>query len=446
MKSEKPKVIHEVLGTPLIQLAAGAAASAGADRIVAIVGHKSDIVTAALPAGVESVYQSDRTGTAKAVATAHQALADETGYLLVMYGDMPLLRPETLRQLCDVCHGKAMAVLTATVENPSGYGRILRDHDGAIIDIVEDKDAASEVLAIHEINTGIYCFALDGLFDRLGRIGNDNAQKEYYLTDMVKVCRAEGAEVTTLQLTDPAEGGGVNSRAQLAEANAVLQRRVNERWMNEGVTIVAPDLVWISPDCEIAPDTEILPMTTIAAKSHIASGAVIGPSTRIYGSTVGAGSVIEESVVRDSTVGENCTVGPRAYLRPGTVLCDGAKVGTSVEIKKSVIGPGSKVPHLSYIGDAELGGRVNVGAGSITCNYDGAAKHATVIGDDVFLGSNTMLVAPVTLGDGAVTGAGSTITDDVPADALALGRALQVNKEGWAKRKRKAHQEGIKNE
>ncbi|MDR1413305.1 MAG: bifunctional UDP-N-acetylglucosamine diphosphorylase/glucosamine-1-phosphate N-acetyltransferase GlmU [Actinomycetes bacterium] len=431
MKSAKPKVIHEVLGTPLIRLVVQSVIAAGCQRVLTIVGHEAQTVIEALPIGVQSVFQHDRTGTAKAVLTAREALKGEDGYLLVAYGDMPLLRPETLRLLVDVCKDKAMAVLTASVDNPSGYGRIERDALGAIVGIIEDKDATSEQLGIHEINTGIYCFALDGLWERLQRIGNDNAQSEYYLTDMVEVCRAEGAEVASLQLNDPTEAHGVNSRVQLAEVAALLQQRVNARWMAEGVTMLAPDLVWVSPDSELGSDVVIHPMTFVTQKSVVGDGVQLGPSTRLVNSTVGAGSVIEESKVVDSIIGKNCDVGPRSYLRPGTVLADHAKVGASVEIKKSVIGAGSKVPHLSYLGDTTVGPDVNVGAGTITCNYDGEHKYPTEIGAGAFIGSDTMLVAPVRVGAGATIGAGSVITDDVPDRALGLGRARQVNKEGW---------------
>jgi len=325
-----------------------------------------------------------------------------------------------------------MAVLTARVENPSGYGRVVRDYTGAIVGIVEDKDASPSELGIREVNTGIYCFALDGLFERLARIGCDNAQGEYYLTDMVKVCCAEeGVRVTSLQLTDPEEAHGVNSRSQLAAAGLILQRRINEHWMDEGVSIVAPDMTWISPDCELENDIEILPNTLLAGGTRVARGSRIGPNTQLYGVQVGAECVVEDSIAYDSVMGKRCVIGPWSYLRPGVVLADEVKVGASVEVKKSTVGRGSKVPHLSYVGDTTIGEGVNVGAGTITCNYDGYKKSPTVIEDRVFIGSDTMLVAPVTLGADAITAAGSVITEDVPADALALGRARQTNKEGW---------------
>ncbi|MCL2679875.1 MAG: bifunctional UDP-N-acetylglucosamine diphosphorylase/glucosamine-1-phosphate N-acetyltransferase GlmU [Coriobacteriia bacterium] len=436
MNSDKPKVVHEILDTPLIQLVIGAAKNAGCERILTVVGHKEEQVRAVLPPAVECVHQPERKGTADAVTVAADALADSTGYLLVMCGDMPLLRPETLRQLVAVCLDRCMAVLTAQVENPSGYGRIVRDETGSIAAIVEDKDATAEELSIKEVNTGIYCFALDGLFDRLAKINNDNAQGEYYLTDMVEVCRREGETVIGLQLTEAEEAHGVNSRVQLAQAGSILRDRINEKLMETGVNIIAPELTWISPDCVIEHDVDILPNTIVAQGTSIKSGSVIGPNSRIYGAAIGADCRVEESVVLQSSMGDRCYVGPYSYIRPEVTLGDEVRVGPSVEMKKSTVGNRSKIPHLSYIGDATLGEGVNVGAGTVTCNYDGVKKSPTVIGDGAFIGSDTMLVAPVTIGKNSITAAGSTIGQDVPDDSLALGRARQVNKDGWVKENR----------
>jgi len=436
MKSDKPKVVHKVLDIPMIQLVATAAKEAGCARILTIVGYKKEQVSAVLPKAVECVHQPEQKGTANAVVVAADALKGSDGYLLVMCGDMPLLRPETLRQLIDVCRDRSMAVLTAQVENPSGYGRIVRDETGSIAAIVEDKDASSAELMINEVNTGIYCFALKGLFERLEKIDNDNAQGEYYLTDMVKVCRGEGEDVIGLQLTEAEEAHGVNSRAQLAQAGALLQKRVNERLMEKGVSIVAPEMTWISPDCEIDHDVEILPNTIIACGTRIKTGSVIGPNSRLYAANVGANCTVEESVVRESCMGDACEIGPYAYIRPEVKLGDGVKIGTSVEVKKSTIDDGSKIPHLSYIGDATLGKKVNIGAGTITCNYDGMKKSQTVIDDGAFIGSDTMLVAPLNIGKNSITAAGSAIGEDVPDDSLALGRARQVNKDGWVRQNR----------
>ena len=436
MKSEKPKVVHKVLDTPMIDLVIGVAHRAGCDRIITIVGHKEDQVRAVLPEGVECVLQPEQKGTADAVAVAKEALKDSEGYLLVMCGDMPLLRSETLRQLIAVCNDRSMSMLTALVENPSGYGRIVRDEMGSIAAIVEDKDANSAELMIKEINAGIYCFALNGLFERLAKINSDNAQGEYYLTDMVKVCREEGQAVIGVQLSEVEEGHGVNSRAQLAQAGQYLQKRTNERWMAKGVSIVSPETTWISPDCILDADVEILPNTIISKGTVIKTGSVIGPNTRIYGSQIGADCIIDESVVYDSKMGDRCVVGPYSYIRPEVEMADDVKIGTSVEVKKSQIAQGSKIPHLSYIGDATIAENVNIGAGTITCNYDGVKKSQTVIEEGAFIGSDTMLVAPVSIGKNSITAAGSTIVAAVPDDSLAIGRSQQVNKEGWVSKNR----------
>ncbi|MCL2438366.1 MAG: bifunctional UDP-N-acetylglucosamine diphosphorylase/glucosamine-1-phosphate N-acetyltransferase GlmU [Coriobacteriia bacterium] len=436
MKSDKPKVVHKVLDVPMIQLVITAAEEAGCERILTIVGHKQEQVRAVVPDTVECVHQPDQKGTADAVVVAADALKGSTGYLLVMCGDMPLLRPETLRQLIDVCRNRSMAVLTAQVDNPSGYGRIVRDETGSIAAIVEDKDASPAELAINEVNTGIYCFALEGLFERLEKIDSDNAQGEYYLTDMVKVCRAEGEAVIGLQLTEAEEAHGVNSRVQLAQAGQFLQKRINEKWMEKGVSIVSSEMTWISPDCELEHDVEVLPNTTIAKGSTVKRGSVIGPNTRMYQATIGEDCAVEESIVHGSRMGDRCTIGPYSYIRPEVDLGNDVRVGPSVEVKKSKIGDGSKIPHLSYIGDATLGEKVNVGAGTITCNYDGTKKSHTTIEDGAFIGSSTMLVAPLTVGQNSVTAAGSTIGEDVPEESLALARARQINKDGWVKKKK----------
>ena len=436
MKSATPKVLHEILGAPLVRYVISAAQAAGCERTLVVTGHQREQVEAILPDSVEKVFQPERIGTANTVLSAEEALRGAHGKLVVLSGDVPLLYPETIEALMEACAGSAMAVLTAHVDDPGGYGRILRNEYGAISGIVEDKDATDEQRLISEVNTGIYCFELEGLFDRLRRIDNDNAQREYYLTDIVQVCMDEGASVGSITVNDATETLGVNSRVQLAAAARVMQRRVNERWMTAGVTMAAPDLCWISPDVTLEPDTTLLPMTTLSGATSIATGCVIGPDTRIVSSSIGADSVVDSSIVLYSEVGQRVNIGPRAYLRPGCVLEDEVKVGTSVELKAAHVGAGTKIPHLSYIGDAEVGAGVNIGAGSITCNYDGYKKSRTVIGDGAFIGSDTMLVAPVTVGAGAATGAASAITKDVPGDALAVERSKQTINVGWAQRHR----------
>ena len=435
MKSNTPKVLHQILDAPLVQYVISAAQAAGCERTLVVTGHQREDVEAILPDTVEIVYQPDRIGTANTVLTAEEALAGIDGKLVVLSGDVPLLRPETLQALMDACAGSAMAVLTAHVDNPEGYGRILRNEYGTISGIVEEKDATEEQRLITEINTGIYCFELDGLFDRLRKIGNDNAQHEYYLTDIVQVCLDEEASVGSITVSDASETLGVNSRVQLAAATRVMQQRINEAWMMSGVTMVAPELCWVAPDVTLEPDTTLLPMTFLSGATKIASGCVIGPDTRIINSSIGAGSQVDSSIVLYSEVGSRAHIGPRAYLRPGCVLEDDVKIGTSVELKGSHVGAGTKIPHLSYVGDAEIGAGVNIGAGSITCNYDGIKKSRTVIGDGAFIGSSTMIVAPVTIGAHATTGAASAITKDVPDGALAVERGDQAIIEKWAQRR-----------
>ncbi|MBA4370015.1 MAG: bifunctional UDP-N-acetylglucosamine diphosphorylase/glucosamine-1-phosphate N-acetyltransferase GlmU [Coriobacteriaceae bacterium] len=447
MRSDLPKVAHAVLGVPMVRLVVDAAREAGCERAVVVTGHRAEVVEGLLD-DAEFVRQDRQLGTGHAVMCAAQALADFDGSLLVLSGDTPLVRPETLRVLVEArgSAGAAVSLLTAVMPDPSGYGRIVRDADGAVARIVEQKDASADEAAIREVNTGTYCFDARVLFEHLHRIGNENAQGEYYLTDMVETFVAEGLGAVACVAADAVETLGVNSRVQLAEATRALQSRVNEAHMLAGVTIVAPELAWISPGVRIGRDVVVAPMTFLAGETIIGDRAVLGPNTRITDSRVGADAVIDSSVLVGAEVGPGATVGPVAYLRPGTVLGAGAKAGASVEIKNSRVGAGSKVPHLSYIGDAEIGRDVNVGAGTITCNYDGHQKHSTVIGDGAFIGSDTMLVAPVRIGEGAVTGAGSAIAKDVPPGALGVERSEQRNLEGWAERRRSGREENAKDE
>jgi bifunctional UDP-N-acetylglucosamine pyrophosphorylase/glucosamine-1-phosphate N-acetyltransferase len=369
---------------------------------------------------------------------AEEALAGVEGSLVVLSGDTPLLRPETIRALVSAREeaGAAAALLTAELDDATGYGRIVRDADGNVTDIVEHKDLAADQVDIAEVNTGTYCFDTRLLMEHLTHLDTDNAQGEFYLTDMVRVFRSEGHTVVSASTDEPAETLGVNSRVQLAEATSHLQRRINEAHMLAGVTMTAPELVWIGAHVRIERDVVLDPMTFLMGETGIGEGAHLGPNSRVTDSVIGAGAVVDSSIVLEATVGEGANVGPVAYLRPGTVLEANAKAGTSVEIKNSTVGEGSKVPHLSYIGDATIGTGVNVGAGTITCNYDGSSKHPTVIEDDVFIGSDTMLIAPVRIGKGAVTGAASAINHDVPAGALGIERNDQRVVDGWAERKR----------
>lgn len=437
MKSDLPKVAHRILGEPLVSYVVDAAETAGCERVVVVTGHGAEVVEA-LFEGVETVRQDEQLGTGHAVMCARVALEGFEGSLLVLSGDTPLLKAETLSGLVALreSSGAALTLLTTALHDPSGYGRIIRDRDGAVAAIVEQRDLRSDQHAIGEVNTGTYCFDAGVLFAHLDRLTTENAQGEYYLTDMVRVFNDEGLLVTALSAEEPLETLGINSRVQLAEAGRVLQRRINTAHMLAGVTMTSPDLTWVGPHVTLGRDVELMPMTFLLGKTSVADGAVIGPNSRVTESTVAVGARIDSSVVTQSVVGPGAVVGPVAYLRPGTVLERDVKAGTCVEIKKSRIGEGSKVPHLSYIGDAEIGAGVNVGAGTITCNYDGTSKHATVIEDGAFIGSDTMLVAPVRIGRGAVTGAGSAISRDVPADALGIERTEQRTIDGWAARRR----------
>ncbi len=439
MRSSLPKVAHEVLGVPLVRWVVDAVRGAGIERVVTVVGHGGDEVSALVP-DTETVVQNARLGTGDAVRAAAGALEGFDGPVVVVAGDVPLVRPETLAALLGSWRSAeaACTLLTAFIPDPTGYGRIVRDDAGSVTGIVEQKDLTGAQAAIAECNVGIYCFDARSLFESLAHITPANAQGEYYLTDVVALLHGQGSRVTAVALDDAGESHGVNTRVQLAAVGRILQRRVNERHMLAGVTMTDPDLVWIGPSVTIGRDTIIEPMTTLTGDTHIGDGAHVGPGTRVSDSTIGAGATVDQSVLRGVRIGEGACVGPNAFLRPGTVLEAGSRVGSFVEVKNSTIGEGSKVPHLSYMGDATIGSGVNVGAGSITCNYDGRKKHRTVIRDGAFIGSDTMLIAPVEIGEGAATGAGSAIAKDVPAGALGIERTQQRNVEGWAERRKAA--------
>ena len=438
MKSKKPKVAHEVLGKPLVRWVVDAARQAGVNRVVSVVGHAREQVIPLVETDTQTVVQQEQNGTAGAVLVCREALEDFDGSLVVLSGDCPLITADTIARLVEAReqNDAAVVVLTMELDNPFGYGRIVRGADGGVERIVEQKDATVEEAAICECNSGFYCFDARALFDALAQVSNDNAQGEFYLTDVLEICRSAGRPVLGLACDDPAECLGVNSRVQLAEATKFLQRRINGAHMAAGVTMTDPDQVWIGPDVVIAQDVELLPQTFLMGSTQVGEDSVIGPNSRLTDTVVGRGCVVDETVAVEARLDDGATAGPRAYLRPAAHLCEGAKAGTHVEIKKSTVGKGSKVPHLSYIGDAAIGEGVNIGAGSITCNYDGKKKHTTTIGDGAFVGSDTMMVAPVHIGAGAIIGAGSCITKDVAADALALTRPEQREIPGWAAKKR----------
>lgn len=440
MKSRHPKVMHKLLDRPLVSWVTRAARNAGADRIIVVVGNGAEEVRAHLAseADVECVEQAERLGTGHATRVAIEAAGVTEGPVVVLNGDLPLIESKTIRAFADSVAGgeHACAVLTMTPPDPFGYGRIELAPDGSVERIVEQKDCTPEQDAnLLECNAG--CYAFDGalLCEYIGEVGCDNAQHEYYLPDMVQILRAHGHATTITHCPDYVEGLGVNSRIQLAELTALAQEKINRALMASGVTMLDPKTVWVGPDVEVGRDTELLPMTMLWGQTKVGEGCVVGPNTRLTNTSVGNNVTIEETVCTDVTIDDDVTCGPRAYLRGGAHVLRGAHIGTHVELKNTVVGEGSKVPHLSYIGDCQMGARVNIGGGSITCNYDGVHKSRTTIGDDVFIGSDTMMVAPVTIGAGAITGASSCITKDVPADALAVERSEQFIKEGYASKR-----------
>lgn len=438
MKSEIPKVLHKVGGMPMVIRVLTAAKQAGAIDSVTVVGFGANQVQQALGSGSKTAVQAEQLGTGHAVMQAEQLLKNTKGTIMVLCGDTPLLRSATLRELL-ACHHQANAqatILTAIMPNPMGYGRVVRDSEGRVIKIVEQKDATDAEKTISEINTGIYCFEKESLFNALAMITADNAQGEYYLTDVIGILTKQNKVVAAVAAGEHQETMGINSRAQLAQAEAVIRSRKLAELMEAGVTIMDPVSVFVDDSVTIGPDTIIYPYTWLEGDTTIGSGCEIGPNTRLQNTQVGNDSVIHFSYAHECQIGSHVTVGPFVHIRPDTVLADQVKVGNFVEVKNSHVGTGSKLPHLSYIGDADLGTGINIGCGTITVNYDGKKKHRTVIEDHAFVGCNANLIAPVTVGSGAYVAAGSTITKPVPPDALGVARARQTNLENWTKRQR----------
>ncbi|WP_321971667.1 bifunctional UDP-N-acetylglucosamine diphosphorylase/glucosamine-1-phosphate N-acetyltransferase GlmU [Paratractidigestivibacter sp.] len=440
MKSRHPKVMHKLLDRPLVSWVTRAARNAGADRIIVVVGNGAEEVRAHLASekDVECVEQTERLGTGHATRVAIEAAHVSEGPVVILNGDLPLIESETIRAFADtVSSGEhACAILTMTPPDPFGYGRVELAADGTVARIIEQKDCTPEQSeTLLECNAG--CYAFDGalLAAHVGEIGCENAQHEYYLPDMVEILRGHGHSTTITHCPDYVEGLGVNSRVQLAELTALAQAKINEGLMASGVTMLDPKTVWVGPDVAVGRDTELLPMTMLWGATSVGEGCTVGPNTRLTNTTVGNNVLLEEVVGVDVTIDDDATCGPRAYLRGGAHVLESAHIGTHVELKNTVVGKGSKVPHLSYIGDCEMGAGVNIGGGSITCNYDGVHKSRTTIGDGAFIGSDTMMVAPVSIGAGAITGASSCITKDVPADALAVERSEQFMKEGYASKR-----------
>lgn len=403
MKTNKSKVVHKIYGKELIARVAQTVQKAGINDIIAVVGHKRDDVQKVLGDSVKYAYQEELLGTGHTAMQAIPYLKGKKGKVVVLYGDVPLVRPETIKKLIakSVAEKESATILTALYNNPTGYGRVVRDALGNVKAIVEEKDATDEEKAITEINGGIYCFDIEELILALEKITRNNAQGEYYLTDVIKIMNEKGLKTGAIIVEDNTEILGVNDRAQLEMLTRILRIRINQAHLENGVTIEDINNTYIYDDVEIGMDTVIHPNTTI--KSGV-------------------------------KIGENCEIGPNAYIREGCELANNVKIGSFVEIKKAKIGEGTKVPHLSYMGDCEIGSKTNIGCGTITCNYDGFKKSKTIIGDNAFIGSNVNFIAPVTIGDNVLVAAGSTITDDVPKDSLSIARQRQINKEGWNKK------------
>ena len=440
MKSNRPKALHALLGQPLLRWAVDAAQGAGASRTILVVGHQADLVREAMGPDLEYVLQAEQKGTGHAVLMAESLLRDWDGPLLVLPGDAPLLSDSLLEAL--LAHhthsGAAATLLTAVLDDAGAYGRIVRDDEtGRVQAIVEARDASPEQLQIREISTSVYAFDPAALFDALSQITPQNAQGEYYLTDAVALLAASGRIVEALVSPDADVVRGVNTRPELVELRALMQARIHHAHGLAGVTILDPLTTHIDAAVKIGPDTTIHPFTLLSGITDIGEDCEIGPGARISDSRLGNGVSVRDSHVTASEVGDECRIGPFANLRPGSVLGQKVKIGDFVELKNAVLGDGVSAGHLSYLGDAEIGPRTNIGAGTITCNYDGVDKHRTIIGADAFVGTHSTLVAPVTLGEGAWTAAGSAITENVPAGALGIGRARQVNKEGWARAKKR---------
>ncbi|SCF37476.1 bifunctional UDP-N-acetylglucosamine pyrophosphorylase / Glucosamine-1-phosphate N-acetyltransferase [Micromonospora viridifaciens] len=441
MKSALPKVLHPLLGRTLLGHVLAAAAPLAADRTVVVVGHGADQVRAHLAEVAPEatpVLQERQLGTGHAVRIALDAVPDVTGTVVVINGDVPLLRPETVRALVDAHEetGAAATVLAAQVPDPTGLGRIVRDAEGRLEQIVEERDATPEQRALREINAGIYAFDVARLRDALGKLSTDNDQGEEYLTDVFGLLRDAGEPVAVHCAADHVETLGCNDRVELAGLRQLLRDRVNEGWMRSGVSILDPHTTWIDVTVTVERDAVIDQNTQLQGATVVGAGAVVGPDTTLIDTTVGAGASVLRSHAVGAEVGPQASVGPFAYLRPAARLAEKAKVGTFVEVKNSEVGAGAKVPHLSYVGDATIGAKANIGAATIFVNYDGVNKHHTTVGEGAFIGCDTSLIAPVEVGAGAYVAAGSAISQDVPPGALGVTRAPQRSIDGWVARKR----------
>ena len=436
MKSKLYKVLHPVCDKPMVQHVVDQVSMLSLQKLVIVVGHGADKVKSQIGEQCEYVLQEEQLGTAHAVMQASSNLSDKEGVTLVVCGDTPLITSKTMEAL--LLHheetGAKATILTANASDPAGYGRVIRNKEGHVQKIVEHKDANEQERTINEINTGTYCFDNKLLFQALNNVSNDNVQGEYYLPDVIEILKKQDEIVSAFQTDSFEETLGVNDRFALSQAEQIMKHRINKQHMLNGVTIIDPGNTYISSDVIIQQDTTIYPGTVIKGNTTILSQCEIGPNTEIKNCSIGEKTVIRHSVAHDSSVGNDVTIGPFAHIRPASTISDEVKIGNFVEVKKSIFGKGSKASHLSYIGDAEVGSDVNLGCGSITVNYDGKNKYLTKIEDGAFIGCNSNLIAPVTIGKGAYVAAGSTVTNDVPGNSLSIARARQVNKEGYVDR------------
>ncbi len=435
MKSDLPKVLHKVAGISMLEHVFRSVNAIDPEKTVTVVGHKAELVEQVLAGQTEFVRQTEQLGTGHAVMMAEPVLENLTGQTLVIAGDTPLITGESLKNLINfhINHKNVATILTAEADNPFGYGRIVRNQHDEVLKIVEQKDASDFEQQIKEINTGTYVFDNARLFEALKNINTNNAQGEYYITDVIGIFRENGEKVGAYTLKYFDESLGVNDRVALATAESVMRRRINQQHMVNGVSFVNPHATYIDVDVEIAPEVQVEANVTLKGQTKIGAETILTNGTYIVDSVIGERTIITNSMIEESSVADGVTVGPYAHIRPSSSLAKDVHVGNFVEVKGSSIGENTKAGHLTYIGNSEVGANVNFGAGTITVNYDGQKKYKTIIGDNVFVGSNSTIIAPVELGDNSLVGAGSTITKDVPADAIALGRGRQINKEDYAK-------------